>query len=382
MTTTSTRPQLLLVDDTPANLKLYELALKDLDVDLVAVGNGAAAIEQCTLRDFAMILLDVGLPDMDGFAVARAIRGLASCRHTPVVFVSALYTRQEHSLAGYSLGAVDYLTWPLIPEVLRAKAETFVALHRLRLEAEAQAAAFDQAHRQLQASYAELEAFSYSASHDLRAPLRHIAGFSEALLQDYSGCLDDQGRDYLRRIVAAARNMGALIEDLLLLARITRQQVRRQAVDLSAMAEEIAAALAQSDLKRSVAWHIAPGLTAQADPGLARITLVNLLDNAWKFSALQPRAVIEFGRTDQAGETVFFVRDNGIGFDSTAAGDSVFKAFHRMHSSGDFPGTGVGLATAHRVVSMHGGRIWVDSVPERGTSFYFTFQPKAPSALS
>lgn len=117
MTTTSTRPQLLLVDDTPANLKLYELALKDLDVDLVAVDNGGAAIEQCARRDFAMILLDVGLPDMDGFAVARAIRGLAGCRHTPVVFVSALYTRQEHGLAGYSLGAVDYLTWPLIPEV-------------------------------------------------------------------------------------------------------------------------------------------------------------------------------------------------------------------------------------------------------------------------
>jgi len=272
----------------------------------------------------------------------------------------------------------------------------------------------------LQAANQELEAFSYSVSHDLRAPLRSIDGFSQAVLEDYADRLDDQGRDYLNRVRAATQHMGRLIDDLIKLARVARAEMQREPVDLSALAGDVFAALQKSEPGRRVEYRIEPGLAAEGDARLLRVVLDNLLGNAWKFTGKQAHARIEFGvlqqaspgmdevdrvgnrrsaspgmdevdrvgnrrsaspgmdevdrvgnRRSETGAPAYFVRDNGAGFDMTYAG-KLFGAFQRLHTLSEFPGTGVGLATVQRIVHRHGGRVWAEGAVGKGATFYFT----------
>ncbi|UFS72196.1 ATP-binding protein [Geomonas sp. RF6] len=223
----------------------------------------------------------------------------------------------------------------------------------------------------LEASNKELETFSYSVSHDLRAPLRHIDGFSKALLDDYGDKLDEEGKEYLGRICQATQKMGQLIDDVLKMARVTRAELDRQNVNLSVVAQVIALEMKHADPARQVEFHIEKGLTAHADPRLTRLLLENLLGNAWKFTGKREDALIEFGATEGEGETVYFVRDNGAGFDMAYAG-KLFSLFQRLHRADEFEGSGVGLAVAHRIVRRHGGRIWGEGSPGSGATFYFT----------
>jgi len=217
----------------------------------------------------------------------------------------------------------------------------------------------------------ELEAFSYSVSHDLRAPLRAIDGFGQALLEDCADQLDDVGRGYLGRIRAAAQRMGLLIDDLLKLARVTRAEVSFEEVDLGRMAADIAGELQAAEPGRRAQVRIADGLRVEGDQRLLRIALENLLSNAWKFTGKQDEARIEIGRMEMNGTPTFFVRDNGVGFDM-AHSSRLFGAFQRLHQEREFSGTGIGLATAQRIVRRHGGRIWVEAAPGQGATFYFT----------
>ncbi|MGH7845643.1 MAG: sensor histidine kinase, partial [Candidatus Binatia bacterium] len=224
---------------------------------------------------------------------------------------------------------------------------------------------------ELEAANKELESFSYSVSHDLRAPLRGINGFAQALLEDCAGQLDEEGKSHLARVCAASQHMGELIDDLLSLSRVTRKEMRRDKVDLSALASSIAAELKQTQLPRSVEFVITPGLVAEGDISLLRVVMRNLLDNAWKFTAKQAQARIEFGRAAGNGQSNYFVRDNGAGFDMAYSG-KLFGAFQRLHSTTEFEGTGIGLATVQRIIHRHGGRVWGEGVPERGATFYFS----------
>jgi len=224
---------------------------------------------------------------------------------------------------------------------------------------------------QLETANRELEAFSYSVSHDLRAPLRAIDGFSQALLEDYEANVDDQGRHYLQRVRAATQRMGELIDDLLQLSRVSRAEMRHAIVDMSALAESAIEELRRADPERQVKTDIQPGLEARGDPNLLRIVLVNLLSNAWKFTSRQPSARIEFGLGGNDGERTFFVRDNGAGFDMQYAG-KLFGAFQRLHSPSEFPGTGIGLATVQRIVHRHGGHVRAEGAVGQGAAFYFT----------
>ncbi len=230
---------------------------------------------------------------------------------------------------------------------------------------------------QLEAINHELEAFSYSVSHDLRAPLRSVRGFCQVVLDRYAGQLDPKGGEFLRRAAESSRHMDVLIEDLLQFSRISRAELRPQPVDLSALALGIAAELRQTEPHREVQLEIAPGLTALGEERLLRVVLENLLRNAWKFTAKRPQAKIEFGR-DPAPSAAFFVRDNGAGFDMRHSG-RLFGVFQRLHSASEFPGTGIGLATVQRIVNRHGGRVWAEAVPDRGATFHFTLpSPKDP----
>jgi len=251
-----------------------------------------------------------------------------------------------------------------ITELKRAHAE----IARLNTELEERVR---QRTAQLEASNRELESFSYSVSHDLRAPLRSIDGFSKALLEDYGDGLDTHGRNYLDRIRAATQNMGELIDDLLELSRVTRAEIRRQPIDLSSMARSITNELRRSDPMRDVRVDIEDGLVAVGDRRLIRIVLENLLSNSWKFTAKQRDQHIEVRDAGKNGKTVFLVRDNGAGFDMNYA-DKLFGAFQRLHSAKEFPGTGVGLATVHRIINRHGGRVWAESEVGKGATFYFT----------
>ena len=224
---------------------------------------------------------------------------------------------------------------------------------------------------QLLAANTELDAFAYSVSHDLRAPLRSIDGFSQILLEDYAARLDEAGHDSLRRVRAATQRMGTLIDDLLKLARVTRTEIRAEAVDLSDMARDIAAELQRATPERQVEFAIAPQLKARGDPRLLRVVLDNLLRNSWKYTAKQARPRIEFGSVEENGGHAFMVRDNGAGFDMKYA-DKLFGVFQRLHSAADFEGTGIGLATVRRIINRHGGRIWAEGAVDQGATFYFT----------
>jgi PAS domain S-box-containing protein len=223
---------------------------------------------------------------------------------------------------------------------------------------------------QLEAINKELEAFCYSVSHDLRAPLRSIRGFSEVLLDRYAASLDARGQEFLRRSCESSKHMDGLIDDLLRLSRVGRAELAWQAVDLSALAAAVAAELSKAEPKRNVDWVIAPRLQARGDERLLRIVLENLLRNAWKFTSKQSRPRIELGATAEP-EPAFFVRDNGAGFDMEFAG-KLFGVFQRLHSASEFPGTGVGLATVRRIVNRHGGRVWANGALNQGAVFYFT----------
>ncbi|MEK7753360.1 MAG: ATP-binding protein, partial [Acidobacteriota bacterium] len=218
----------------------------------------------------------------------------------------------------------------------------------------------------------ELETFSYSVSHDLRAPLRHINGFSAIVLKDNEGKLDAASVDYLKRINAASARMGLLIADLLALSRVSRQELNKRDIDLSDLAGQVADALSQAHPGREVLVTVKPEMKASGDPGLVRIVLENLLGNAWKFTARTGEAWIEVGLEQRDGETVYCVRDNGAGFDMKYA-DKLFAPFQRLHTDGEFKGTGIGLSIVQRIVARHGGRIWAQAGVDKGAAFYFTF---------
>ena len=251
---------------------------------------------------------------------------------------------------------------------------------------------------ELAAANEELEAFSYSVSHDLRAPLRSITSFSQILLEDHRDQLGEEGRSHLDRIVRAAGRMSLLIDDLIELSRASRGELLRTEVDVSAVADDVVEELEQAEPHRDVEVAVERGLEVWADPRLLRVALVNLIGNAWKYTARAEHARIEFGALPRAGNNgassaaragsdhsgsvgavdagpiVFFVRDNGVGFDMANA-DRLFAPFQRLHSADDFPGSGVGLATVRRIINRHGGRIWAESTPGQGATFYFTLNP-------
>ncbi|HVT08695.1 MAG TPA: ATP-binding protein, partial [Polyangia bacterium] len=251
--------------------------------------------------------------------------------------------------------------------------------HRQLAESEARFRALTEelertvAHRtqELVAANKELEAFSYSVSHDLRAPLRAIDGFSKALVEDYATLLPADAQELLSDVRQAAQRMAGLIDDLLRLSRVTRAPLTRTRVDLTHLAETLVAELRRADPGREVTVHIQPGLIVEADEALIRIALENLFGNAWKFTARQAHPEIWFGSQIVGGGRAFFVRDNGAGFNMAYA-DKLFVSFQRLHASAEFPGTGIGLATVQRVVRRHGGRAWAVGEPGRGATFSFT----------
>jgi PAS domain S-box-containing protein len=495
------RERILVVEDD-ANMRRTLQLLLSSDWDVEAVGDGRSALAAVALRVPDLILSDLVIPGLDGFALLHQLRADPRTRLVPIIAVSGL-DQEEARIHALESGASDFLIKPFSERELRARVGTQLEMVRLRrealqwqseerfrllveairdyaicrldtagrivswnagaeaihgyreeeilgrpfsifhseetgwtLEAALQRAIAegrfedegwrvrkngsrfwantvvtpirDEADRlwgfakitrdlteqkraeeeiaglnvnlerrvrvrtgELESANAELEAFSYSVSHDLRAPLRAIAGFSHALMEDYEAQLPPAATDYLRRIVAATRKMSDLIDGLLDLSRVSRAEMRWQEVDLSALARQVAEGLQRSEPQRRVQWDIADALAARGDPRLLRVVLDNLIGNAWKFTGGKETARIQFGLRPNGEGRAYFVADDGAGFDMAYA-DKLFGAFQRLHHEREFEGTGIGLATVRRVVNRHGGRIWVEAEPGRGATFLFT----------
>jgi two-component system NtrC family sensor kinase len=382
--------RILAVDDSMTYLQELASALRDEGYDVVLAHSGEEAIEMLAVQNVDCILLDLMMPGIGGQETCRRIKASAVLRNTPLIMLTAVEDRQS-LIEGLSTGADDYISKSNEFDVLRARIQAQIRrkqfedenrrirdqLLRGELEAAEARAARELADaksalvEELKYKNKELETFSYSVSHDLRAPLRSIDGFSQALIEDYGDRLDETAKNYLHRIRAAAQRMAALIDDMLLLSRISRAQVNRERVDISSLAHTVAEELKDENPERVVAVKIQSDLTTHADRGLMRVLLDNLLGNAWKFTARTSNARIELRAQAQGADTVFFVRDNGAGFDMAHA-NVLFQPFQRLHDAADFPGTGIGLATVQRVVDHHGGRIWAEGKVGCGATVFFT----------
>lgn len=355
----------VLIADDNSDLRTFLASLLAPHYEVEAVADGREALAAIRARKPDLVLSDVMMPNLDGLGLVSALREDPETRTLPVILLSAR-AGQEASLEGLSAGADDYLAKPFTSQELLARVRTHLTMARAR----------DELNSELARTNEELETFSYSVSHDLRAPLRAIDGFSKILLEDYADRLDDSGRDYLRKACDAAQRMGELIDDLLELSRVSSSELKRSAVDLCGLARAVGDELRRREPGRQVGLQIQEGLVAEADSRLLRIALENLLGNAWKFTAKTGEPKIEFGTEQRDGNQTFVVRDNGAGFDMTYA-SKLFRPFQRLHSGNEFPGTGIGLATVRRIVERHGGRVWAESAPGRGASVFFTLSPAA-----
>ncbi len=359
---------ILMVDDRVENLVALETVLAELGEPLVRAASGEEALMRVLDQDFAVILLDVQMPGMDGFETASLIRQREKSRMTPIIFITASISQDEqYVFRGYSYGAVDYIFKPLSPPVLRAKVSVFVDLFKLARRLAAQA-------EELKRSNAELEQFAYVASHDLREPLRKIINFSQLIEQRYKGKLDEQADSYLTRVVEAAARMQTLITDLLEYSRAGKEhrpfEVLQSEALLERALENLGVVIQES---QAVVTHdeLPP---VRGDATQLTELFQNLISNAIKFRGSRPPAV-HVGARAEDGRWVFSVADNGIGIPPEYK-ESIFAVFKRLHRKEEYPGTGIGLAICKKVVEHHGGTIWVESELGRGSTFHFSL-PKA-----
>ena len=369
MDTTNDRVNILLVDDQPGNLTALETILEDLGLNLVKATSGEAALRHLLKADFAVILLDVMMPGLDGFETAALIRERERTHNTPIIFLTAASKSEDLVFKGYSAGAVDYLFKPVQPEILRSKVAVFVDLFRKTEKVKRQA-------EHLQQQNEALEAFTYSVTHDLRAPLRAMQTFSQILLEEFAGQLDPVGREYAGHIATAAQRMDTLIRDLLAYSRLSRADLQPQRLDLATVVAE-ALAQVETDVRgRQARVTVAEPMPAVVGHGATATQVVaNLLSNATKFIApgVQPEVRVW---AEPSGERVrLWVADNGIGIAPEDC-ERVFRPFERLHGVDEYPGTGIGLAIVRQGMERMGGCVGVESRLGQGSRFWIELPPR------
>jgi two-component system, sensor histidine kinase and response regulator len=386
------RVNILLVDDEPANLHALQAVLEPLDQNLMTAASGTQALRQVLEHDFAVILLDVQMPDMTGIEAAAMIRERERSKTTPIIFLTGVVKTAEMMFKGYSAGAVDYLMKPVISGVLRAKVEVFVELaqvrHSLQQEIGERARiagelsklnmVLEQRNEDLTAANSDLEAFSHSVSHDLRMPLRHIQAYVSMIEESALAKLTADEQRRLRGVRDAAQRMSQLIDDLLAFSRIGRTAMRKAPVDMNALVQAVIGELQPEIKSRKVEWTLQQLPYISGDRALLHQVFMNLLANAVKYTRTRAEAHIQVLAIEQDEEIIVGVKDNGVGFDP-AYGDKLFGVFQRLHNASDFEGTGVGLANVRRIVQRHGGRTWAESVVNEGATFYFSLPSPSKS---
>ena len=374
------KARILIVDDQKANVSLLEQMLND--AGYVSIASTMDPREVCELHRknrYDLILLDLQMPGMDGFQVMEGLKTIESDGYLPVLVITAL---PGHKLRALKAGARDFISKPFdLGEVLiRVYNMLEVRLLHLKIKG-----LYDQVEgrvaqrtAELEESNKELEAFSYSVSHDLRAPLRALDGFSQAMLDDFGPQLPEEGQRYLKTIRYSAQQMSTLIDALLEFSRFNRQELDKQAMDTSKLVHSALDELGFPWQGRQVEIRIGDLPVSSGDPVLLKQAWINLLSNALKYTNKREKAEIEIGSTKVNGTEAFFVRDNGTGFDMRYA-DKLFGVFERLHRMEDYEGTGIGLAMVQRIVKRHGGRVWADAAIDRGATFHFTLAKESKS---
>lgn len=373
----SAAPKILIVDDEVAQMKALCNTLKDHDYETVGFSSATAALAELKKTKFDLLLSDMMMPEMDGITLLQA-----ALKHDPDL-VGIIMTG-EGSIAtaveAMKSGAFDYILKPfklsaILPVLARA-----LAVHRLRLENAALEQRVRERTTQLEEANKELEAFSYSVSHDLRTPVRHIKGFVEVLAKSAASSLSEEDRNYLEMIASSSNHMGQMIDDLLEFSRMSRAEMWRTAVPLNELLDEVLKLVQPETKGRNIVWKIGKLPEVQADPFLLRHVFSNLILNAIKYSRNRNPAEIEVGAKEDETEVTVFVRDNGAGFDMKYA-DKLFGVFQRLHRKEDFEGVGVGLANVRRIIARHGGTTWAEAKVDEGATFYFTL-PRAKAATN
>jgi signal transduction histidine kinase len=362
---------ILLVDDRPDKLLAVESVLADLGQNIIKAHSGKEALRCLLQDDFAVILLDVNMPGLDGFETAALIRQRKKSEHTPIIFLTAVSDTDTHLSRGYSLGAVDYILAPFLPDVLRTKVSVFVELHRKSDQIRFLNEQLEKRVAELTETNAALEAFTYTIAHDLRAPLRAMLGFAAALLEDHSGQLDASGVEFAGRIKTSAERMNHLVQDLLSYSRFSRDHIVVGAVRLEHALSE---ALKQCELeireKNPEIQVESPLPEVRAQESVLVQMLVNLIANGLKFveSGVRPR--IRVWAEPNADAVRVWVQDNGIGI-AREHQERIFRVFERLHGNEQFPGTGIGLAIVRKGAERMGGRVGLLSEPRQGSRFWF-----------
>jgi hypothetical protein len=423
--------KVLIVDDSPTNLRLLRAVLEAENITVVQALDGLEAMNALEMEKVDAVFSDILMPILDGYKLCHELRKSERWRALPFIFYTATYTSPGDERLCYQVGGDKYLQKPApsetilgalkealesasrpslvreticdsdimkeyserlvsklesknveLSEAKQKLEETNQRLEHARVELQKANDDLESRVRQrtseLQSANKELEAFSYSVSHDLRAPVRQIAGFSRLVVRNAAAQLDESNAKHLQIIQHAAERMLGLIEAMLDLSKVSGMRFQRYPVDLSAVADDVAAELRENEADRSVQIEIARGMNDSGDRNLLRIALMNLLGNAWKFTSKTPGSRIEFGRIKNGADCRYYVRDNGAGFEMAHA-NTLFTAFQRLHSQDDFEGTGIGLATVQRIIQRHGGKIWAEGAPNEGATFNFTLGGEMPA---
>jgi two-component system, sensor histidine kinase and response regulator len=367
----ASRPSVLMVDDVEANLVALEGILRDLDCTLVRARGGNDALRELLKQEFSVMLLDVQMPEMDGYEVAKYARGDPTTRDVPIIFLTAMHNTEASMLRGYGSGAVDYLLKPLNPQVLRAKVKVFLDLWVSRQKLAAEVAAHQKTLASLELANTALRHFAQAASHDLRAPLRGMRGFLDALEREIAPSLSARAREYLERSQKASRRLDSLLNALRTYAGLQRP-VSHVDVDCGQVIQHVLSDLRERIDESGARVDVGELPTLRGDPDRLYQLLLNLVANAIKFRAPEQPPIVRVSATRSARQVALCVEDNGIGIPPEHH-QSVFEAFARLHDDSKYEGTGLGLAICKQIVQQHGGQLSVESEPGHGARFVATF---------
>jgi two-component system sensor histidine kinase/response regulator len=365
------KPQILIVDDRPENLFVLERLLQKLDVHFFRATSGQEALGLTLEHDFCVAIVDVQMPEMDGYELVDLMRGNEKTATLPVIFVSAIYSDEYHHRRAYDAGAVDFMSKPFIPEILVSKVKVFIDLYKQRNNLQSLVEKLDSAYLQLGIVNRELEHFAHLISSELKAPLRAINGYSRILIEDYLENLPSDAQECIHKMNSSAQRMEYMIIELLKFVDLGILPLQHRRVVMKEVAHDALDELLAQEPGRVVQVRLGELPDTEADPTLVRQVFAILLSNALKFSRQQAEAKIDVDFQQQDGRIVFFVRDNGVGFDIHHA-DKLFEVFQRMHFADEFEGVGLGLASARRIINRHGGQIWAEAEVNQGATFYFT----------
>lgn len=371
--------QILIVDDDADFVESLEEILESRDFHTIVAHNKKQALEKISENNISVAILDLVLPDSPGIAL---ISSLKQQNENCVCIILTGHADVDSAVEALKSGAFQYIQKPVHPEELLEVLDRAFNIVQLKEEKAASDRALKSYKEQLEelvefrtaeleSANKELEAFCYSVSHDLRAPLRTIHGFSSALREDFIDQLGDEGKDFLTRIEKAALRMEGLIENFLSLSRMTQQEMVYKPVSLTEIAENVCRQLDETNTNRDINVTIQSNLSGYGDESMLRIALENLFSNAYKFTAKNSQTHIEFGLQPNNKQARFFIKDDGVGF-NVKQKDKLFAPFQRLHAPEDFPGSGIGLATVQRIIHRHGGRIWAEPGNDKGAIFYFT----------